>query len=60
MRSEKEIRDRITRLQKLEDREAKDIKEMIENDETDLLNLTIDRANMYQSEKQILQWVLGE
>ena len=60
MRSEKEIRDRITQLQKLENREKKDIKEMVENNETDLLDLTIDRAIMYQSEKQILQWVLVE
>ena len=60
MRSEKEIRDRIVELQKLEDREAKDIQEMIENDETDFLDLTMDRANMYKAEKHHLMWVLGE
>lgn len=60
MRSEKEIRDRIVELQKLEDREAKDIQEMIENDETVFLDLTMDRANMYQAEKHHLMWVLGE
>lgn len=60
MRSEKEIRDRIAKLQKLEDHEAKDIQEMIENDETDFLDLTMDRANMYKAEKYHLMWVLGE
>ena len=60
MRSEQEIRNRITKLQELEDREAKDIREMIENDETDFLDLTMDRANMYKSEKHHLMWVLGE
>ena len=60
MRSEQEIRNRITKLQELEDREAKDIQEMIENDETDFLDLTMDRANMYQAEKHHLMWVLGE
>lgn len=60
MRSEQEIRNRIVKLQELENREAKDIQEMIDNDETDFLDLTRDRANMYQAEKHHLMWVLGE
>ena len=60
MRSEKEIRDRITELKKLEDIEASDIQKMINDGETDLLELVINKANVYQFEKQVLQWVLNE
>lgn len=59
MRSKEEIRRRYEKAAKAERREAKDIKYMLENNENDFLDLTIDRANLYQNEKNILAWVLG-
>lgn len=60
MRSEKEIRDRIAKLQELESDIIKDIGEMMENDESWGFDSAINRANMYQEEKRCLMWVLGE
>lgn len=59
MRSEEEIRSMYEKADKAEKKEAKDIEYMIKNDEIDFLDLTMDRANLYQHTKHLLAWVLG-
>lgn len=58
MRSEKEIKDRIKDLRKLEDDEANHIKDLVRNDELGLLEIAIMRANTIQNERLTLEWVL--
>ncbi len=60
MRSEKEIRDRINLLSKLEKREAKEIESMIKENENDFLDVWIEKANALQAERITLEWVLGD
>lgn len=60
MRSEKEIREKISVLEKFEKREAKTIKDMMKNNEMDFVDLHMDKANMLKQSICDLKWVLGE
>ena len=58
MKSEKEIRDRISLLKKQEEECVK--KEWVVDEDDNLyLNYLINKANMLQNERLILEWVLS-
>ena len=59
MRSEKEIREEVTRLKALEAQAAEDIEEAI-NEGSKYLDIYIQRANAFQDKRIILEWVLNE
>ena len=61
MRSEKEIREEINRLLILEKEAAEDIEEAL-NEEYghNYLDIYIERANIYQRQRAVLEWVLNE
>ena len=56
MKSEKEIRDRISLLKK---QETECVKEMVDDEDGLYLNYLIYKANMLQNERLILEWVLS-
>lgn len=60
MRSEKELRDRVEILRKLEYEEAQYIQELVEDGDNTFLECVMTRANAIQSERTILEWVLDE
>ena len=59
MRSEKEIREEITRLKALEAQAAEDIEEAI-NEGSKYLDIYIQKANAFQDRRITLEWVLNE
>jgi hypothetical protein len=60
MRSEKEIRDKITELQKLVRHETKEVNRCVKNDNWDFADIHMDLGNTYKNEIYYLMWVLGE
>lgn len=61
MRSKKEIREEINRLLILEKEAAEDIEEAINEDYGySYLDIHIERANIYQRQRAVLEWVLNE
>ena len=61
MRSEKEIQEEINRLLTLEKEAAEDIEEAINDDYGhSYLDIYIERANIYQFQRAVLEWVLNK
>ena len=61
MRSEKEIQEEINRLLTLEKEAAEDIKEAINDDYGhSYLDIYIERSNIYQRQRAVLEWVLNK
>ena len=59
MRSEKEIREEVTRLKALEAQAAEDIEEAI-NEGSKYLDIYVQKANAFQDKRITLEWVLNE
>ncbi len=59
MRSEKEIREEITRLKALEAQAVEDMEELI-NEGSNYLDIYIQKANAIQGQRITLEWVLNE
>ncbi len=59
MRSEKEIREEITRLKALEAQAVEDMEESI-NEGSNYLDIYIQKANAIQGQRITLEWVLNE
>ena len=60
MRSEKEIKDKITELQKLVMHETEIIEEYVKNDDWGFADIHMNLGNSYKNQIYYLQWVLGE
>ena len=60
MRSEKEIREEINRLLIAEKEAVSDMKEAANDDNPTYLDIYIERANIVQHQRAVLEWVLNE
>lgn len=60
MRSEKEIREEINRLLIAEKEAVSDMKEAANDDNPIYLDIYIERANIVQRQRAVLEWVLNE